>query len=86
MTISSYRGILWQYYTVLIFLISPNTTTPPTILGLLRKKCDQTLALWSEALHNEIIVRINNSGSRNSYKMLVKRLFQLYSVSGMATI
>ena len=26
MTIPSYRGILWQYRTVLIFLISPNTT------------------------------------------------------------
>ena len=34
MTIPPYRGILWQYRTVLIFLISPNTTINPLIFLL----------------------------------------------------
>ena len=30
MTRPSYRDILWQYHTVLIFLISPNTNLTPS--------------------------------------------------------
>ena len=75
MTIPSYRGILWQYRTILIFLISPNTNIieqriAPTFLKFL----NNIIACDSDVLFNWTLI----TGDESSDEELLHTIINLW--------